>query len=178
MKRNIINECKLVFPALSRNESLSRSAAAAFALQCDPEAAEIAAIKTAVSEAVTNAIVHGYRDSEGNIEMVFRLYEDSVIYISVKEKVGSQRIKNRHKGTAPHGKFGRVLGTVSPSSSHHAGNEARAAHAEEVGNGRKEHECRHTDRHGGDHLIIAGQSDKESVGHIVNDQNNLSHHRG
>lgn len=86
MKRNIINECKLVFPALSRNESLSRSAAAAFALQCDPEAAEIAAIKTAVSEAVTNAIVHGYRDSEGNIEMVFRLYEDSVIYISVKDR--------------------------------------------------------------------------------------------
>ena len=86
MKRNIINECKLVFPALSRNESLSRSAAAAFALQCDPEAAEIAAIKTAVSEAVTNAIVHGYRDSEGNIEMVFRLYEDSVTYISVKDR--------------------------------------------------------------------------------------------
>lgn len=86
MKRKVINECKLVFPAFSRNESLSRSAAAAFALQCDPEAAEIAAIKTAVSEAVTNAIVHGYRDSEGNVEMNLRLYDDNVIYISVKDK--------------------------------------------------------------------------------------------
>ena len=86
MKRNIINECKLVFPALSRNESLSRSAAAAFALQCDPEAADIAAIKTAVSEAVTNAIVHGYRDMEGNIEIIMRLYSNNKFYITIKDK--------------------------------------------------------------------------------------------
>lgn len=86
MKRNIINECRIKFPAISRNESLSRSAAAAFALQCDPTVEEIAAVKTAVSEAVTNAIVHGYRDSSGEVEMVLRLYSDGELYIQIKDK--------------------------------------------------------------------------------------------
>lgn len=86
MKRNIINECRIKFPAISRNESLSRSAAAAFALQCDPTVEEIAAVKTAVSEAVTNAIVHGYRDSSGDVEMVLRLYSDGELYIQIKDK--------------------------------------------------------------------------------------------
>lgn len=86
MKRLIINQCTVRFPALSRNESLSRSAAAAFALQCDPTVEEIAAIKTAVSEAVTNAIVHGYRDSEGMVEMIMRLYSDNTLYIQIKDK--------------------------------------------------------------------------------------------
>ena len=86
MGRIIINECRVKFPAISRNEGLSRSAASAFALQCDPTVEEIAAIKTAVSEAVTNAIVHGYRDSDGEIEMVMRLYSDGVLYIQIKDK--------------------------------------------------------------------------------------------
>lgn len=86
MKRALINECRLKFPALSRNESLSRSAAAAFALQCDPTVEETAAVKTAVSEAVTNAIVHGYRNSSGDIEMLLRLYEGNILYIQIKDK--------------------------------------------------------------------------------------------
>lgn len=86
MKRSVINECRVRFPALSRNEGLSRSAAAAFALQCDPTVEEIAAIKTAVSEAVTNAIVHGYRDGSGDVEMTMRLYSDGVLYIRVKDR--------------------------------------------------------------------------------------------
>lgn len=86
MKRKIINECKIQFPALSRNESLSRSAAAAFALQNDPTVEETAAIKTAVSEAVTNAIVHGYRDSEGMVEMHMKLFDGGILYIQVKDK--------------------------------------------------------------------------------------------
>lgn len=84
--KKLINECKLKFPALSRNESLSRSAAAAFAMQCDPTASETAAIKTAVSEAVTNAIVHGYRDSGGMIEMHLKLFEGGVLHIQIKDK--------------------------------------------------------------------------------------------
>lgn len=84
--RNPVNECKIKFPALSRNESLSRSAAAAFAMQCDPTVEEMAAIKTAVSEAVTNAIVHGYRDSGGMIEMQLKLYEGGVLHIQIKDK--------------------------------------------------------------------------------------------
>lgn len=86
MKKIPVNECKVQFPALSRNEGLSRSAAAAFALQCDPTVEEIAAIKTAVSEAVTNAIVHGYRDRNGTVELLMRLYSDNTIYIQIKDK--------------------------------------------------------------------------------------------
>ncbi len=86
MKRDPVNECKVQFPALSRNEGLSRSAAAAFALQCDPTVEETAAIKTAVSEAVTNAIVHGYRDTNGTVELLMRLYSDNTIYIQIKDR--------------------------------------------------------------------------------------------
>lgn len=86
MKRTLINECRVRFPALSRNEGLSRSAAAAFALQCDPTVEEIAAVKTAVSEAVTNAIVHGYRDSSGDVEMTMRLFSDGTLYIQIRDK--------------------------------------------------------------------------------------------
>lgn len=86
MGRTTVNECKVRFPALSRNESLSRSAAAAFAMQCDPTVEEIAAVKTAVSEAVTNAIVHGYRDMNGVVELVMRLYSDNTVYIQIKDK--------------------------------------------------------------------------------------------
>ena len=86
MKKILINQCTVRFPALSRNESLSRSAAASFALQCDPTVEEIAAIKTAVSEAVTNAIVHGYRDCEGMVEMTMKLYGDNTLYIQIKDK--------------------------------------------------------------------------------------------
>ena len=84
--REVVNQCRVKFPAISRNEGLSRSAASAFALQCDPTVEEIAAIKTAVSEAVTNAIVHGYRDESGDVEMIMRLYSDGVLYIQVKDK--------------------------------------------------------------------------------------------
>ena len=84
--RILVNECKIKFPALSRNESMSRSVAAAFALQCDPTVEETAAVKTAVSEAVTNAIVHGYRDSEGEVEMRLKLFDNGTLYIQIKDK--------------------------------------------------------------------------------------------
>ena len=84
--RVLVNECKIKFPALSRNESMSRSVAAAFALQCDPTVEETAAVKTAVSEAVTNAIVHGYRDSEGDIEMNLKLFDNGTLYIQIKDR--------------------------------------------------------------------------------------------
>lgn len=86
MKRVLVNECKAVFPALSKNESLSRSMAAAFMLQCDPTVEETAAVKTAVSEAVTNAIVHGYRNSNGSVEMHMKLYDNGSLYIQIKDK--------------------------------------------------------------------------------------------
>ncbi len=86
MKRETINESRITFPAISRNESYARSVAAAFAAQADPTVREIAAVKTAVSEAVTNAIVHGYRDTAGNVELTLRLCSDNTLYITVKDK--------------------------------------------------------------------------------------------
>ncbi len=86
MKKIIENESRICFLSLSRNEAFARSAAAAFAAQSDPTVEQIAAIKTAVSEAVTNAIVHGYRNTRGTIEMTLRLYSENRLYISIKDK--------------------------------------------------------------------------------------------
>lgn len=84
--RALVNECRVKFPAISRNESMSRSVAAAFMLQCDPTVEETAAVKTAVSEAVTNAIVHGYRDREGDVEMCLKLFDNGTLYIQIKDR--------------------------------------------------------------------------------------------
>lgn len=61
------NHMKLEFPSISENEAFARVAVAAFASQLDPTIEELADVKTAVSEAVTNAIIHGYESSFGNI---------------------------------------------------------------------------------------------------------------
>lgn len=86
MKREILNEARIRFPSYSVNESFARSAAAAFAAAADPTVQEISEIKTAVSEAVTNAIVHGYRDTVGEVELILRRYSDNTLYILVKDK--------------------------------------------------------------------------------------------
>ena len=86
MRKEILNEAKIQFLSLSANEAFARSVAAAFVSQCDPTVQEISEIKTAVSEAVTNAIVHGYRNTVGTVEMTLRLYSGEILYISVKDK--------------------------------------------------------------------------------------------
>ena len=86
MKRTVLNETAISFLSISRNEGYARAAAAAFAAGADPTIEEIAAIKTAVSEAVTNAIVHGYRNTLGIIEMTLRLYSDGAFYIKVRAR--------------------------------------------------------------------------------------------
>lgn len=82
----ILNECRITFPSLSANEGYARSCAAAFCAQLDPTAAEISDIKCAVSEAVTNAIVHGYRDCVGEIIMTLRQLPDRVVKIEIRDK--------------------------------------------------------------------------------------------
>jgi stage II sporulation protein AB (anti-sigma F factor) len=72
------NEMKLEFSSKSQNESFARSVVAAFAAQLDPTIEELAEIKTAVSEAVTNAIIHGYSCSKGNIVIVSRIIDNTV----------------------------------------------------------------------------------------------------
>ena len=70
----------------SSNEAVARSVETAFIMQMDPSVGELADIKTAVSEAVTNAIVHGYRNSSGNVEILCRILERDVLYIRVRDK--------------------------------------------------------------------------------------------
>lgn len=83
---NIINEMKLKIPGKSVNEGFARSAVAAFAAQLDPTVAEIADIKTAVSEAVTNCIVHAYPDRIGDITLTVRLYETGRVTVKIRDK--------------------------------------------------------------------------------------------
>ena len=81
---NIINEMTLTFKAISENEGFARSAVAAFCVQINPTLDEITDIKTAVSEAVTNSVVHAYPKEAGNINVNVKLTLDSVI-ISVSD---------------------------------------------------------------------------------------------
>lgn len=76
--KNIKNEMKLEFMSKSANESFARISVAAFASQLDPTIEEIADIKTAVSEAVTNSIIHAYLDKEGIIKVRAVLYEEEI----------------------------------------------------------------------------------------------------
>lgn len=79
------NQVSLTFPSRSANEGFARTAAACFAAQLDPTLEEVNDIKTVVSEAVTNAIVHAYPDSLGRIELKLRLREDHALEIVVKD---------------------------------------------------------------------------------------------
>lgn len=79
------NEVKLTFLSRSANEGFARTVAACFAAQLDPTLDEVNDIKTAVSEAVTNCIVHAYPDKLGTVTLRLRLFEDNVMEIVVKD---------------------------------------------------------------------------------------------
>lgn len=81
----ILNEIKFTVPSLSVNESTARAVVSSFIVQSDPTVEELSDIRTAVSEAVTNCIVHGYRNSQGNIEIVVRIMPNREIYIKIKD---------------------------------------------------------------------------------------------
>ena len=85
MKRSE-NSMKLYLPSLSVNESLARSAVAAFVAQLNPTIEEISDIKCAVSEAVTNSIVHGYKFGTGIIYICVKYYSDRTVVIEIKDK--------------------------------------------------------------------------------------------
>ncbi len=86
MKPDVKNSFTMKFISKSANEGFARSTAAAFAAQLDPTLDEINDIKTAVSEAVTNAIVHGYKDTLGVITMTVRLLEPATVEIVIADK--------------------------------------------------------------------------------------------
>ena len=76
----------LEFPSKSTNEAFARSAVACFASQMDPTLEELGDIRTAVSEAVTNCIVHAYPDGFGIISIRCRMLKDNILDIVVKDK--------------------------------------------------------------------------------------------
>ena len=81
-----LNEMKMVFESRSSNESFARSAVAAFVAVLDPNVEELSDIKTAVSEAVTNCIVHGYKNEIGKVYIHVKIFEGARISICIKDK--------------------------------------------------------------------------------------------
>lgn len=85
MKRNE-NVLKIQFDSLSQNESLARSLASSYLMQLNPTVSELADIKCAVSEAVTNCIVHGYRDTVGTVYMTLRECGERGVRIEIRDR--------------------------------------------------------------------------------------------
>ena len=81
-----INEMKLAFESRSSNESFASSAVAAFVAVLDPNVEELSDIKTAVSEAVTNCIVHGYKNEIGKVYIHVKIFDGARISICIKDK--------------------------------------------------------------------------------------------
>ena len=85
MRAKAKNEMKLVIPSNSANESFARAAVAAFMAQLDPTIEEMTDVKTAVSEAVTNCIVHAYPRELGRIRMRLRILDEDTLDITVRD---------------------------------------------------------------------------------------------
>ena len=91
---NIINEMHLKFISKSTNEGFARSVVSAFILELDPTINEIADIKTAVSEAVTNSIVHGYKRESGMIYIDAKITDSKKVIIKIRDKgVGIENVE-------------------------------------------------------------------------------------
>lgn len=87
------NEMKTEFLSNPVNESFARTVAAAFIMELDPTMEEMAEIKTAISEAVTNSVIHGYKNKEGIIIMTGRINENTVIFTVSDKGEGIENIK-------------------------------------------------------------------------------------
>ena len=87
------NEMKIEFLSNPVNESFARTVAAAFIMELDPTMEEMAEIKTAISEAVTNSVIHGYKNKEGIIIMTGRINENTVIFTVSDKGEGIENIK-------------------------------------------------------------------------------------
>ena len=83
---SIVNEMRLDFPAIAENEGFARMVVSGFMLPLNPTIEELADVKTAVSEAVTNAIIHGYGGKPGTVRMHGRLTSEGLLYIDVIDR--------------------------------------------------------------------------------------------
>lgn len=82
----MLNQVKITFASRSVNEGFARAALAAFLVQLDPTVPQLADLKTAVSEAVTNCIVHAYPEGIGPITLTAGLYENGLVRITVSDR--------------------------------------------------------------------------------------------
>ena len=82
----VYNETRILMLSRSANEGYARVAVSSFIAQLDPTVAELSDIKTAVSEAVTNSVIHGYENCIGIIEITVRIFENRIIEITVADK--------------------------------------------------------------------------------------------
>ena len=98
-KTTIINTSQLIIPSLSVNESLSRSFVAAFMMQLNPTVGEVSDMKCAVSEAVTNAIVHAYEGCVGKIKIKLSLTDERIIIVDIIDK--GKGIENIEQAVKP-----------------------------------------------------------------------------
>lgn len=81
-----LNQTQIVFPSNSVNEGFGRAAVSAFLAQLDPTVADLTEMKTAVSEAVTNAIVHGYREKLGMVYITVKIFENGKAVVRIRDK--------------------------------------------------------------------------------------------
>ena len=98
MDNKIDNEMKLEFVSKSSNESFARVAVAAFVAQLDPTVEELSDIKTAVSEAVTNCIIHGYENKIGIVKVIAKL-QNNTLLLEISDK--GKGIENIEKAKEP-----------------------------------------------------------------------------
>ena len=89
-----VNEIKLSFPSKSQNEAFARAAVSAFIAPLDPTVGELSDLKTAVSEAVTNCVVHGYRRQNGMITINGKITEDRRVILKIRDKGVGKRPKD------------------------------------------------------------------------------------
>ena len=97
MKSIYENEMKLEFISKSNNEAFARISVAAFAAQLDPTVEELADIKTAVSEAVTNSIIHGYEDTEGIVKVSCKIIGNSIVVEVSDNGKGNENVEEARK---------------------------------------------------------------------------------
>lgn len=100
------NEMKIQFSALSQNESFARVTVAAFIAQLDPTVDELTEIKTVVSEAVTNAIIHGYENSSDGIVYIEVLLDEDTVKLTIRDKGVGISDLNEARRTSLHFKAG------------------------------------------------------------------------
>ena len=86
MKKKAINAAKLEFPSQSNNESFARSAAACFVAQMNPTLNELEDIKTAISEAVTNAIIYAYPNTIGPVYLKLQIYPENLLVVTIRDR--------------------------------------------------------------------------------------------